>query len=277
MNLPRWRQGTGDAVLRIALVKSAGDTGISLRGAAERETEATRRVDWQGDSLQGNPIPKPEGRLDLYRRTRYFPALDGLRAFCVTIVMFNHMHVPQPRIFYGPLGVEGFFVLSGFLITMLMLREQHEHGRISLTAFYTRRFLGSARSRKDGAVQGIVAVVAYIYGRVPVRSGRQRGGPRMEPVGGGEVLPGVAAAGVAAHSVSGAKTVGAGRGRGVGDAASIPPLCFVRHSLDGVTFGGGLVEPSALDVFAANTSHSRRRTPADLGSGLSFVQLPQER
>jgi len=140
MNLPRWRQGTGDAVLRIALVKSVGDTGISLRGAAERETEATRRVDWQGDSLQGNPIPKPEGRLDLYRRTRYFPALDGLRAFCVTIVMFNHMHVPQPRIFYGPLGVEGFFVLSGFLITMLMLREQHEHGRISLTAFYTRRF-----------------------------------------------------------------------------------------------------------------------------------------
>jgi peptidoglycan/LPS O-acetylase OafA/YrhL len=36
--------------------------------------------------------------------------------------------------------VEGFFVLSGFLITMLMLREQQEHGRISLKAFYTRRF-----------------------------------------------------------------------------------------------------------------------------------------
>jgi peptidoglycan/LPS O-acetylase OafA/YrhL len=36
--------------------------------------------------------------------------------------------------------VEGFFVLSGFLITMLMLREHQEHGRVSLKAFYTRRF-----------------------------------------------------------------------------------------------------------------------------------------
>jgi peptidoglycan/LPS O-acetylase OafA/YrhL len=86
------------------------------------------------------PIDASKSLLDLYRRTRYFPALDGLRALCVTLVMFNHMHVHHPSAFYGPLGVEGFFVLSGFLITMLMLREQQEHGRISLKAFYTRRF-----------------------------------------------------------------------------------------------------------------------------------------
>lgn len=54
--------------------------------------------------------------------------------------MFNHLHVPYPRHSHGPLGVEGFFVLSGFLITMLLLREQQEHGWVSLKAFYTRRF-----------------------------------------------------------------------------------------------------------------------------------------
>jgi peptidoglycan/LPS O-acetylase OafA/YrhL len=85
-------------------------------------------------------MTEPKGSLALYDRTRYFPALDGLRALFVTLVMFNHVHVATPAHINGPLGVEGFFVLSGFLITMLLLREQDEHHRISLEAFYIRRF-----------------------------------------------------------------------------------------------------------------------------------------
>jgi peptidoglycan/LPS O-acetylase OafA/YrhL len=76
----------------------------------------------------------------LFHNTRYFPSLDGMRALFVTLVMFNHVHVRTPWGMHAPLGVIGFFVLSGFLITTLMLREKEKYGRISLKAFYARRF-----------------------------------------------------------------------------------------------------------------------------------------
>lgn len=75
----------------------------------------------------------------------YFPALDGLRGVAVLIVMLAHGSV---RLFPGYLtyrggwlGVEIFFVLSGFLITGLLLKERLKSGRISLTSFWTRRTL----------------------------------------------------------------------------------------------------------------------------------------
>jgi peptidoglycan/LPS O-acetylase OafA/YrhL len=71
---------------------------------------------------------------------RYFPSLDGMRAFCVLLVMFNHVHAVVPKWIVGWLGVDVFFVLSGFLITTLLIREKARSGRISLKAFYTRRF-----------------------------------------------------------------------------------------------------------------------------------------
>ncbi len=68
-------------------------------------------------------------------------SLDGLRAISVVLVMFNHIHVPVPAWIVAYLGVDVFYVLSGFLITTLMLREKEKTGRISLKAFYTRRVL----------------------------------------------------------------------------------------------------------------------------------------
>jgi peptidoglycan/LPS O-acetylase OafA/YrhL len=76
----------------------------------------------------------------LFDKTKYFPSLDGTRAFCVLLVIFNHIHVAYPRWIVGWLGVDVFFVLSGFLITTLLLREKERTGRISLKGFYTRRF-----------------------------------------------------------------------------------------------------------------------------------------
>jgi peptidoglycan/LPS O-acetylase OafA/YrhL len=66
------------------------------------------------------------------------PALDGLRALAVLAVMAFHT---SPAAHGGFLGVDVFFVVSGYLITTLMLREYERTGRIDLRAFYVRRAL----------------------------------------------------------------------------------------------------------------------------------------
>ncbi len=78
--------------------------------------------------------------LGAYWGESYFPALDGVRAICILLVMFNHVHEPVPSGLQGRIGVDIFFVLSGFLITTLLLRERERHGNVSLKGFYTRRF-----------------------------------------------------------------------------------------------------------------------------------------
>ena len=77
--------------------------------------------------------------LDDYLQTRNFAALDGLRALAVFLVFGFHFGGPKWDRFSGWLGVHAFFVLSGFLITTLLLRERDATGRVSLKAFYIRR------------------------------------------------------------------------------------------------------------------------------------------
>lgn len=72
-------------------------------------------------------------------RARHLPALDGLRAVAVFIVIAYHAGVMQG--IPGDLGVTLFFVLSGFLITWLLLREFVATGSISIRMFYARRAL----------------------------------------------------------------------------------------------------------------------------------------
>jgi peptidoglycan/LPS O-acetylase OafA/YrhL len=79
------------------------------------------------------------------------PSLDGWRALSILMVLGNHSTylanfpaVLNPfftRWFTGDLGVRCFFVISGFLITWLMLGEHDSHGRVSLRHFYIRRAL----------------------------------------------------------------------------------------------------------------------------------------
>jgi peptidoglycan/LPS O-acetylase OafA/YrhL len=67
----------------------------------------------------------------------YIPALDGIRAFAVLGVMAFHSAIPfLPA---GFLGVDTFFVLSGFLITSLLLGEWRERVTIRLATFWARR------------------------------------------------------------------------------------------------------------------------------------------
>lgn len=70
-------------------------------------------------------------------KSRYIPALDGLRAFAVLAVIAYHMGMAWAP--GGLLGVTVFFVLSGYLITSLLLIEWDNTGRIDLPQFWLRR------------------------------------------------------------------------------------------------------------------------------------------
>ncbi len=67
----------------------------------------------------------------------YEPSLDGIRAIAVLMVMMGHLNL----IYAGGLGVDIFFVLSGYLITAILIAEFAANGRISLKKFYARRAL----------------------------------------------------------------------------------------------------------------------------------------
>ncbi len=75
----------------------------------------------------------------------HFKFLDGLRGTAVLIVMAYHLKRIDSQLFNfmngGFLGVDIFFVLSGFLITSTLLKEHHKYKQINLKNFYLRRFL----------------------------------------------------------------------------------------------------------------------------------------
>jgi peptidoglycan/LPS O-acetylase OafA/YrhL len=97
----------------------------------------------------GHPAKAPAGAgpvsPELSSRHR-MPALDGLRGLAIIVVLFNHLGEQGPRIFWrftegGIVGVDVFFVLSGFLITSLLVAEWDHTGSIALGRFYMRRAL----------------------------------------------------------------------------------------------------------------------------------------
>jgi len=78
-------------------------------------------------------------------RLGHRPALDGLRGIAILLVYFYHLGgllfgSRSAFVTNGFLGVDVFFVLSGFLITTLLLEEWNREGEISLRNFYWRRF-----------------------------------------------------------------------------------------------------------------------------------------
>ena len=68
---------------------------------------------------------------------RFRPDIQGLRAIAVLLVVLYHAKVPGVR--GGFVGVDVFFVISGFLITGQLVREVEKHGRIIFSGFYFKR------------------------------------------------------------------------------------------------------------------------------------------
>lgn len=101
-----------------------------------------------GGDKQTSQIVKPAFR----------PDIEGLRAIAVGLVLLFHAYkVPFTG---GYVGVDVFFVISGFLITSLLLREQVKTGRISILGFYARRV---RRILPASALVVVVTVVASYY------------------------------------------------------------------------------------------------------------------
>jgi peptidoglycan/LPS O-acetylase OafA/YrhL len=68
----------------------------------------------------------------------YRPELDGIRGLAILLVLAQHINLPSSTL-AGLVGVNLFFVLSGFLITSILIAEQDKNGAISLRRFYERR------------------------------------------------------------------------------------------------------------------------------------------
>ena len=82
------------------------------------------------------PTVAPSDRAQI-SRLPYLPGLDGLRALAVVAVMVYHAN--SAWLPGGFLGVEMFFVISGYLITLLLIAERERTYRISLGQFWLRR------------------------------------------------------------------------------------------------------------------------------------------
>src|SRR4026209_2604342 len=102
-------------------------------------------------------------------RVPYLPCLDGMRAIAVVAVMLYHAN--HTWLSGGFLGVEVFFVISGYLITLLLIGEHERTGRIRLGQFWLRRFRRLLPAVL--AMMGAVAVYMALFNRSP--QGRTRG------------------------------------------------------------------------------------------------------
>ncbi|SEM40355.1 peptidoglycan-N-acetylmuramate O-acetyltransferase [Ligilactobacillus sp. WC1T17] len=95
------------------------------------------------------------------KKSRYISGLDGLRAIAVIAVILYHL---APFKFQGGfLGVPIFFVVSGYLITDLLLMEYQQNGTIDVVGFYVRRM----KRLYPGLLAALLGVSAYVTLLVP--------------------------------------------------------------------------------------------------------------
>ena len=101
------------------------------------ELNYARALPSKGTAAQGASVGSVGGPGSALPRPRYRPDIEGLRAVAVLIVVLFHAQVPGFS--GGFVGVDVFFVLSGYLITWLLVYEAEQTGTIRFARFYARR------------------------------------------------------------------------------------------------------------------------------------------
>ena len=105
-------------------------------------------------------VARPPGATS---KAPFWPSLDGYRGFFVLFVFAAHVH--RPWLLGATITVDGFFVLSGFLITYLIVREHRGSGRVDLRLFYIRRALRLL----PVAFASVAFGIAMVYLAIPDR------------------------------------------------------------------------------------------------------------
>ncbi|HIY67639.1 MAG TPA: acyltransferase, partial [Candidatus Agrococcus pullicola] len=122
------------------------------------------------EQVRVEKMPSPTSTPVALHRDGHIAGLDGLRAIAVGLVLVYHLF---PGLLQGGfIGVDVFFVISGFLITTLLLREHAKTGRIALGSFWRRR----ARRLLPAIVLVVLtcgALAAIVGGDTLVDIGRQ--------------------------------------------------------------------------------------------------------
>ena len=112
-------------------------TNETHRGADSRRTPASSSKSAHASANDGVCSPAADHQTPARPKSRYIPALDGLRTLAVVAVVLYHLNLTWAQ--GGLLGVTIFFVLSGYLITRLLLNEVAKTGHIDLKSFWIRR------------------------------------------------------------------------------------------------------------------------------------------
>jgi peptidoglycan/LPS O-acetylase OafA/YrhL len=144
-------------VWRVAIIGSRQWVARELTGVLGRE----RKVGWGSGITElalrerrGSPAASSRSsRRGALKPAHFRKDIEGLRAVAVVLVVLDHL-ASWPRA--GFVGVDVFFVISGFLITGLLLNESERRGRVSIRGFYVRR----ARRILPAALTVLLATVA---------------------------------------------------------------------------------------------------------------------
>ena len=137
-------------------------------GSADRASDRAAGAGADADAVAGSPATSVTGRRAprkpswQSRPLGYLPALDGLRAVAVALVFAYHLG--YSGVAGGYIGVEVFFVLSGWLVCALLVNEHQRTGIIGITSFWLRR-----------ARRLLPALVTVIVGTLAVASVSQPG------------------------------------------------------------------------------------------------------